>query len=154
MRGCVTVGTLYCLSGDCDSYVNMNVHILIKCHKMNGFALLKCIDLYVIIYIRRIVWERQSSGITKDLFCCLVSHITRSISLCSFIFLVRMDHVLYLLTVEKNPLMCWWRQWCGIFHYYWWTASIKPRLLCSSYRLRFLRAFPFLSWFQHLFLLC
>jgi len=23
------------------------------------------------------------------------------------------------------------RQWCGIFHYYWWTALIKPRLLFS-----------------------
>jgi len=23
------------------------------------------------------------------------------------------------------------RQWCGIIHYYWWTASIKPRLLFS-----------------------
>ena len=22
-------------------------------------------------------------------------------------------------------------QWCGIFQYYWWTASIKPRLLFS-----------------------
>ena len=21
------------------------------------------------------------------------------------------------------------RQWCGIIHHYWWTASIKPRLL-------------------------
>ena len=20
------------------------------------------------------------------------------------------------------------RQWCGIFHYHWWTASIKPKL--------------------------
>ena len=23
------------------------------------------------------------------------------------------------------------RQWCGTFHYHWWTASIKPRLLFS-----------------------
>jgi len=23
------------------------------------------------------------------------------------------------------------RQWCGIIHYHWWTASIKPRLLFS-----------------------
>ena len=23
------------------------------------------------------------------------------------------------------------RQWCGIIHYRWWTASIKPRLLFS-----------------------
>jgi len=22
-------------------------------------------------------------------------------------------------------------EWCGIIHYYWWTASIKPRLLFS-----------------------
>jgi len=29
---------------------------------------------------------------------------------------------------------CWCargRQWCGIVHYHWWTASIKPRLLFS-----------------------
>jgi len=25
----------------------------------------------------------------------------------------------------------WGRQWCGIIHYHWWTASIKPRLLFS-----------------------
>jgi len=24
------------------------------------------------------------------------------------------------------------RQWCGIIHYHWWTASIKPRLLFSD----------------------
>jgi len=23
------------------------------------------------------------------------------------------------------------RQWCGIIHYHWWTASMKPRLLFS-----------------------
>jgi len=23
------------------------------------------------------------------------------------------------------------RQWCGIIHYHWWTASIRPRLLFS-----------------------
>jgi len=27
------------------------------------------------------------------------------------------------------------RQWCGIFHYFWWTASIKQRLLFSLWRL-------------------
>jgi len=40
--------------------------------------------------------------------------------------------------------MRWRRQWCSIFHYYWWTASIKPRL-CFPYRLCFLRAFTFIS---------
>jgi len=35
------------------------------------------------------------------------------------------------------------RQWCGIIHYLWWTASIKPRLLFS--RACFPRAFPFIS---------
>jgi len=38
------------------------------------------------------------------------------------------------------PLMRWGRQWCGIFHYHWWTASIKPTLLfphadCASWGL-------------------
>ena len=41
-----------------------------------------------------------------------------------------------------------WRQWCGIFHCHWWTASIKPRLLFSSCRLCFLRIFHFLSWIK------
>jgi len=33
----------------------------------------------------------------------------------------------------KMELRSWarGRQWCGIIHYYWWTASIKPRLLFS-----------------------
>jgi len=35
------------------------------------------------------------------------------------------------------------RQWCGIFHYYWWTVSIKSRLLFSPCRLCFLRTFSF-----------
>ena len=38
------------------------------------------------------------------------------------------------------------RQWCGIFHYHWWTASIKPRLLFShsglvSWGLPFLQSY-------------
>ena len=37
------------------------------------------------------------------------------------------------------------RQWCGIFHYHWWTASIKPRLLFFPCRLCFLMDFPFIS---------
>jgi len=38
--------------------------------------------------------------------------------------------------------------WCGIFHCNWWKASIKRRLLFSSCRLFFLRAFSFHSWIQ------
>jgi len=33
------------------------------------------------------------------------------------------------------------RQWCGILHYHWWTASIKPRLLFSPCFLRTLTIF-------------
>jgi len=36
------------------------------------------------------------------------------------------------------------RQWCGIIHYYWWTASIQPRLLFSRASC-FMGAFPFTS---------
>ena len=32
-------------------------------------------------------------------------------------------------------------QWCGIFHYHWWTASIKPSLLFPLCRLCFLGTF-------------
>ena len=37
------------------------------------------------------------------------------------------------------------RQWCGIFHYHWWTASIKPRLLFSHAGYASWGAFPFIS---------
>jgi len=59
------------------------------------------------------------------------------------------------------------RQWCGIIHYHWWTASIKPRLLFSRagyaswglslssvlYLMSFLCCRTFFSkWFVWLFL--
>jgi len=31
--------------------------------------------------------------------------------------------------INRVPLMLLRRQWCSILHYYWWKASIKPRLL-------------------------
>jgi len=37
------------------------------------------------------------------------------------------------------------RQWCDIYHYHWWTALIKPRLLFSACILCFPRGFLFLS---------
>ena len=55
----------------------------------------------------------------------------RTSSLCSYIFLVPRDHWLYVcLHLKIEFCSCdRGRQWCGIFHYHWWTASIKPRLL-------------------------
>jgi len=57
----------------------------------------------------------------------------RTSSLCSHIFLVLGDHWLYVcLHLKMEFLSCIrGRQWCDIFHYHWWTASIKPRLLFS-----------------------
>jgi len=57
----------------------------------------------------------------------------RTSSLCSHIFLVLRDHRLYVcLHLKMEFRSCArGRQWCGIFHYHWWTASIKPRLLFS-----------------------
>jgi len=57
----------------------------------------------------------------------------RTLSLCSHIFLVLRDHWLYVcLHLKMEFRSCArGRQWCGIFHYRWWTASIKPRLLFS-----------------------
>jgi len=47
-------------------------------------------------------------------------------------------------TFEKRlPLMQIGRQWYGIFHYQWWTTSIKPRLLFPPCKLCFLGAFLF-----------
>ena len=44
---------------------------------------------------------------------------------------------------RRVPLMRYGRQWCGIIHYYWWTTSIKPRLLSFPCKLWFLTTFPF-----------
>jgi len=57
----------------------------------------------------------------------------RTSSLCSHIFLVLRDHWLYVCLHFKMEFhsCARGRQWCGIFHYHWWTASIKPRLLFS-----------------------
>ena len=38
------------------------------------------------------------------------------------------------------------RQWCGICHYHWWTASIKPRLLFFVQAM-LPEGFPFHSWY-------
>ena len=40
------------------------------------------------------------------------------------------------------------RRWCGIIHYHWWTASIKPRLLFS--RAGYASWGLFLSWVCYL----
>ena len=39
-------------------------------------------------------------------------------------------------------------QWCGIFHYHWWTASIKLRLLFSHSGLNVSWGLPFLQFIQ------
>jgi len=58
-----------------------------------------------------------------------------------------------LLTFENSvPLMRYGvgeGQWCGIFHYYWWTASIKPILFFHKQTL-LLKGFPYLPQINHL----
>jgi len=63
----------------------------------------------------------------------MLKHSVLLSSLCSHIFLVLRDHWLYVcLHLKMEFRSCArGRQWCGIFHYHWWTASIKPRLLFS-----------------------
>ena len=57
-----------------------------------------------------------------------------------------------LLTFESSfMLMRRVRQWCSIFHFHWWTASIKSRLLLSSYRLCFLKTHFFSDFVFYLF---
>jgi len=41
------------------------------------------------------------------------------------------------------------RQWGGIFHYYWWTASLKPRLLFYHANHASLGLSPFLRLSLH-----
>jgi len=65
--------------------------------------------------------------------------------LCSYIFLVLFNFE------KKIPPMRQGRQWCNMFHYHWWLASIKPRMLFFSCRICFLRANPFLKWNNLLF---
>ena len=62
----------------------------------------------------------------------------------SYIILVLWSALSILFTFESIVLlMCRGCHWCGIFHYHWWTTSIKQRLLFSPCKLSFLRNFPF-----------
>jgi len=59
----------------------------------------------------------------------------RTTSLCSHIFSGPQGswsvHVCWLYLQIEFRSCARGRQWCGISHYNWWTASIKPRLLFS-----------------------
>ena len=57
----------------------------------------------------------------------------RTSLLCRNIFLVLRDHWLfvYIWKWSAAHALGGVMQWCGIFHYHWWTVSIKPRLLFS-----------------------
>ena len=59
----------------------------------------------------------------------------RTTSLCSHMLLALRDHGVYLYVVYNLTMefrSCGrGRQWYGIIHFYWWTASIKPRLMFS-----------------------
>jgi len=48
-------------------------------------------------------------------------------------------------TNPAHALKCIERQWCSIFHYYWWTASIKPRLLFFAMQVMLPYDFPLFS---------
>ena len=68
-------------------------------------------------------------------FCTQMTPICKS-SDCVVIFFWSpgiMECTWMLFTFENGvPLMRQGRQWFGIINYYWWTASIKPRLLFSG----------------------
>jgi len=55
--------------------------------------------------------------------------------------MVLCGHILYVVfsLTTKFRLCARGRQWSGIWHFHWWTASIKPRLLFSPWKLCFLR---------------
>ena len=92
-------------------------------------------------------WEQYFSNYLPEIVSCYILNVPpkmlclcggckmspRTSSLCSHIFLVLRDHWLYAcLHLKMEFRTCArGRQWCGIFHYHWWTASIKPRLLFS-----------------------
>jgi len=64
--------------------------------------------------------------------------------------LLKIKQMLFYTFENGVPLMRWGRQWCGIIHYYWWTASIinwwkgKPRLLFLVQAM-LPEGFPFIS---------
>jgi len=64
----------------------------------------------------------------------LIIQMTSTTSLCSHIFGPQGSwsvHVCCLHLKMEFRSCTRGRQWCGIIHYYWWTTSIKPRLLFS-----------------------
>ena len=83
-------------------------------------------------------------------YTCLLAF-SRAALLCSYIVLVFWDHWFMLLL--KIEFRLWARvcQRCGIFHYHWWTALIKSRLLFSPCKLCFIRTFPFFRLIVNLF---
>jgi len=69
---------------------------------------------------------------------------TKITSLCIYICLLLWNHWLMLFTIKNIvPLMPYGRQWWGIFHYHWWTTTIKPRVLFSPCKRCFLKTFIF-----------
>ena len=68
-----------------------------------------------------------------------------TLSLCSYIFFwcsVLGSQILCCLHLKIGFHSCArGRHWCSIFHYHWWTASVKPRLLFPLCRLWLLRTF-------------
>ena len=110
------------------------------------FALLY--NHYIALYID---WQRRRFAVTSNARGLLPNSrilqgdkVVSVSSLCSYIVLVLRNHRLYVIYILKIEFRSCarGRQWCVICHYHWWTASIKPRLLCSLQAM-LLEGFPF-----------
>jgi len=98
-----------------------------------------CLPVFLIYWYSLLTWSLLAAVKCRPvLHHCIVI----------FFWFSEIMHCMLLSIENRVLLMRWGAQWCGIFHYYWWTASNQNKTEASIFpcRLCFLRAFPFISF--------